>query len=363
MAQLSEGDELKCDEKVSYNPIFIVGYYHSGTTLLRDIIAKDPSIFSLKNESLFFRQLGTLRRQYPDLTNKATLVEYITFLIKLANLGFVPATLHGNNYSLVDLGIDQEKLDAIVDAAEQTLPRTTGDKYVMVFRLVAEKLTLYADKERWLDKGPGHVLHLQTILSEIEGSRAIEIVRDPRGTLGSRKLRMRKAWQESRERGGAFVDRSLNYDPILDSLRWRQMIRAGVNARSKFPERVLRVRYEDLVGQPETVVPQLAEFLGMSYRPELLNVDVVNSTSWAGENKSAGIVKIAVDKWREALTQEELYLIQTILRDEMNQLGYELEPLSRRFSAYVRIPLAIGQSTVRLSSRIRRRGRISSRRG
>lgn len=359
MVQFPENSILNHSENMSKNPIFVVGYYHSGTTLLQDIIAKDPNIFSLKGESLFFHQLNRLRRQYPDLTHKSTLIEFITFLVKLANLGFATTNMKGNDYSLADLGITQVKFDAIVDAVEQSISSTTGDTYVAVFRLVVEQLTLYAKKERWLDKGPNHVLYLQTMLSEIEGSRAIEIVRDPRAVLSSRKLRMQKEWQDTRAGIGALMDRSFNFDPILDSLRWRQMIRAGADARNNFPDRILRVRYEDLVGQPEMVVPQIAAFLGMPYQLELLNVRVVNSTSWTGENKEAGIVKVAVDKWRKSLSQEELYVIQTMLREEMNQLDYAPMSFLSKSGIYLRIPFMIGQSTVRLGSRLRRSVRVA----
>lgn len=323
--------------------------------MLKDIIAKDPNIYSLKNESLFFHQLNDLRRQYPDLANKPTLSEYITYLIKLANLGYVPTKRSGKDYSLLSLGITDEKFDAIVEAAERALPLASGDRYVTVFRLVIENLMLDAGKLRWLDKGPNHVLYLEWMLSEIEGSRAVEIVRDPRAVLSSRKLRMQQDWLEMREKKtGISSNRKSDFDPVLDSLRWRQMIRAGAKARNRYPERVLKIRYEDLVGQPETVVPQLTEFLEMSYVSKLLDVNVVNSTSWAGDNKAAGIVKVAVDKWRKTLTQEELHVIQTITRKEMNQLGYEPAPLSSRFSTYMRMPLILGRSTVRLGGRLRR---------
>lgn len=360
MIHLSEGVDLEYRENISKAPIFVVGYYHSGTTLLKHIIAQDPETYSLKNESLFFHHLDVLRRQYPDLTNKSTLRKYITYLIKLASLGFAPANWNGDDYTVADFGITQEKFDAIVAVVEKSLPAAKGDQHVMTFRLVAENLMLFAGKQRWSDKSPMHVLYLQTILTEIEGSRVLEVVRDPRAVLASRKLRMQEEWHEKRERGGAIVNRDLNFDPILDSLRWRQMIRSGADARSKFPDRVLRVRYEDLVTQPEVVIPQLTEFLGMLYRPELLDVNVVNSTSWTGENKAKGIVKVAVDKWRKTLTQEELFVIQTMLRPEMEELGYEPSPLPFNVSTYVRVPLMVGQSAVRLGNRFRSRRRFKS---
>jgi hypothetical protein len=337
------------------SPIFVVGYFHSGTTLMNNILSKEPTVFELIDESSFFLNLGGFHRDYPNLADQATLRAYVQHLVKLACLGFVRTGVQGETYTLADLGVTPEQLDSMVAEAAQARADTSGDGHVVVFRTVVDRLAREAGRERWLEKTPSHVLYLDTIFETLPDAQVIEVVRDPRAVLASRKLRMRKEWQSTREKGGALVDRKLNFDPILDSLRWRQMVRAGARAREQYPGRIMRLRYEDLVERPEELVPKTTGFLGLNYSPDLLGVKVVNSTSWSSANKEAGIVKVAVDKWRETLTQEELYLIQNLLRPEMARLGYQPAAVSPSMGTYARLPIMLGESTIRLGGRLRRR--------
>ena len=47
-------------------PIFIVGYIHTGTSLLKSMLRRDPSLFTAAGETHFYQDLNRYRRQFAD---------------------------------------------------------------------------------------------------------------------------------------------------------------------------------------------------------------------------------------------------------------------------------------------------------
>jgi hypothetical protein len=84
----------------------------------------------------------------------------------------------------------------------------------------------------------------------------IELVRDPRAALASRKHRRTDEWLDTKEAQEqlATADRTTNYDTLIDSYMWKESIDSARDARRDFPGRVLSVRYEDMVSDPETTI-------------------------------------------------------------------------------------------------------------
>ena len=94
-------------------PIFIVGYIHTGTSLLKTILRKDPTLFAAAGETHFFQDLVKIRAEFPDLSRDEVLREYVLFLIKLAYLGFKRAHQERAAYSLDDFGLTEAQLDRL----------------------------------------------------------------------------------------------------------------------------------------------------------------------------------------------------------------------------------------------------------
>jgi len=61
------------------------------------------------------------------------------------------------------------------------------------------------------------------------------------------------------------------YADVDDAVgRWRRSVEAILDARKRFPDRVLVVTYEDLVAEPEAVMEAIAERIGIEMSPVLL---------------------------------------------------------------------------------------------
>ena len=88
---------------------------------------------------------------------------------------------------------------------------------------------------------------------------------------------------------------------------------------------VLRLRYEDLVTDPEAHVRRLCAHAGLSYDPTMLDVPRSNSSFTPAVETSAtrGISRAAVDRWRAELTPTEIWIVERITGRCMDQFGYE----------------------------------------
>ncbi len=346
---------MQANPPTSRDPIFIVGYIHTGTSLLKSMLRKDPTLFTAAGETHFYQDLNRYRRQFANLDDPQVLRDYVYLLVALAFLGTKRANQRQDEYSLATFNLSEAQFGAIVDgarAAAASVP--AAQRHAALFGLVMDELTRLNGKQRWLEKTPEHVYFLQQILSVRPDARVIELVRDPRAALSSRKHRRTEEWLDAKEaQEQVEPDRSTNYDPLIDSYMWKESIDSARDARKNFPGRVLSLRYEDMVSEPETIIHRVCDFLDLPFRPEFLEVGWINATSKNAQNAGEGISKAAVDRWKKSLTPEEIYVCQMALRRELKEFGYAFEPVS--LGAKAKAPVVLGRSAAHLAARVARR--------
>lgn len=338
---------------VADTPIFVVGYMHSGTTLLHNILAAHPAVFAAADETRYFAYLPFLSGLYPDLRDDSVLDDLALLLADLIQRG-QPARLR----SLArrwrpepeDAALSAADLAAIRVAAQ---PRTYG----VAFRAVLDHLAARAGKTRWLEKTPQHVFLIDEILRGIPDARFVEIVRDPRDNLASKKKRkqaIRTATQLDRAQQRI---RTLErvYDPFWDALEWRLAVRAGQDARHAHPDRLHSLRYEDLIAQPETIVRAVCAFLGLDFAPEMLDVRWWNAAE-GDRSERKGIVADALGRWAQTLTPAEVALAQRVAGGPFRRAGYTPAPTPLR--AWLGIPWLLLRAGVGLIERLVRRWQL-----
>lgn len=336
-------------------PIFIVGYIHTGTSLLKSMLRKDPTLFTAAGETHFYQDLNRYRRQFADLDNPQVFCEYVYHLTALAYLGTKRANQRQEEYNLATFNLDEARFERVVAGAKRAAEDVPApQRHAALFGLVVDELTRLDGKQRWLEKTPEHVYFLQQILSVRADARVIDLVRDPRAALSSRKHRRTDEWLDAKEaQEQVEPDRTTNYDPLIDSYMWRESVDSARDARRAFPSRVLTVRYEDMVSEPEPTVRRICDFLDLPFRPEFMEVGWINATSKNAQNAGEGISRAAVDRWKKSLTPEEIYICQTALRRELKEFGYPFEPIG--LGAKAKTPVVLGRSAVHLAQRIGRR--------
>jgi hypothetical protein len=336
-------------------PIFIVGYIHTGTSLLKSMLRKDPSLFTAAGETHFYQDLNRYRRQFADLDNPQVFCEYVYHLTALAYLGTKRANQRQEEYNLATFNLDEARFERVVAAARRAVEAVPAtQRHAALFGLVMDELTRLDGKQRWLEKTPEHVYFLQQILSVRADARVIDLVRDPRAALSSRKHRRTDEWLDAKEaQEQVEPDRTTNYDPLIDSYMWRESVDSARDARRAFAGRVLTVRYEDMVSDPEPTVRHICDFLDLPFRPEFMEVGWINATTKNAQNAGEGISRAAVDRWKKSLTPEEIYICQTALRRELKEFGYPFEPIG--LGTKVKTPVVLGRSAVHLAQRIGKR--------
>jgi hypothetical protein len=335
-------------------PIFVVGYMHSGTTLMQKILGLNSSVYAGKAESRFFAHYNLIAEKFPNLQDDVCLHNYIDYLIKIIELGYGTTNYFGGNQqeqmAVQDLHSDGSLIAQIVNEAQKIR------KHKEIFVIVYNFLAIAANKTAWIEKTPRHIFHVEPILATLPMARFIEVVRDPRDILASKFRRQSDEWLNQRDQAKRELVKLIGgYDPIWDSIGWMTAIRAGNLAAQKFPNQILRIRYEDLVEDPKTKVKTICDFLGLEYADAMLDVAWVNATTvQAGVKK--GINNSAKGKWKKTLKPEAVALCQSITKSEMRLLTYAPEAVP--FAARAKALLVISYSGYEFFERLYKRWRL-----
>ena len=169
---------------------------------------------------------------------------------------------------------------------------------------------------RWGDKGPSYVRWIPQLERIFPDALYLHMVRDGRDSALSA---MRK-----------WGNHSWYFDIYYLMQNWARNIRAGQSAgRFLGEQRYLEVRYEQLVTEPESTVPQICEFLGERFEPTMLD-----HTGLARElvprsghyEVQEPVSTRSIGNWRKMGLFDQKVAIRVAGR-ELHELGYELPDL------------------------------------
>jgi hypothetical protein len=259
-------------------PIFIVGPMGSGTTLMRLIVDS--------HENIAIAQETSIMRAY--LAHK-----------------WIPFHRHGGDW-YGRLGWSDDELDVRVQ-----------EFYSGMF----ERFAAGQGKRRWGDKTPWHAWHLRELGRVFPEAVFIAMVRQPGAVASSVSERFRQTW------GGAVT-------------HWVNTTTEQVQRGIELGDRLLLVRYEDLVTDPGTTLREVFGWLDEPWSDRLLEHEKVHAergTAKKVEGASRSDKPIATDRvaaWTEGKTEQQL----TVLTERAGRLarvyGYEvreadvLEPMT-----------------------------------
>jgi hypothetical protein len=309
--------------------------------MLFRMFKKHSLLYTGSGETKFFQMLPMIRDLYPTLADPESLADYVRCVVGIIRFG-IPMDDAQLQYPGWDVA---EPVKAAIAAHVGSAPG-----YRSIFRIAFDVLAEQNGKVGWLEKTPGHVFNAAEIFQTIPGARFIEIIRDPRDTLASKRARRQRAIQEARTQRKRW---EIAYDPFWDSLSWRSFVRAGQRAAAEHPERYIQVRYESLVSAPSASLKDLCNFLDLPFEEQMLAVNKRNSAY--SEEFTEGITLGSIRRW-EQLPVGDLAVAQRILRREMDELEYppaRLNPLALGL-----IPLVLARSGFEFFLRLYRRFRL-----
>jgi hypothetical protein len=149
---------------------------------------------------------------------------------------------------------------------------------------------------------------------------------------------------------------------------WTGAIRKAASyANSGFAERILTVRYEDLVSNPEKLVREICAFLGEAFEHQMLDWQEQTKGVPARERHihsklSQPISDNNIETWRRRLSGPQCFVMESCLGNELRSLGYPML-FNRRLLRPVMAATATGFTLlapllVRISMHLRRRGLV-----
>ena len=138
----------------------------------------------------------------------------------------------------------------------------------------------------------------------------LHLVRDPRAVIASA---LPLDWGPTSARAGARW--------------WLGWIGAGLAAEARYPDRVLRVRYEDLVREPQPTLKGIGLRVGLALdRPWPKASGEAHLPAYTrGQHALVGrpADPARIDAWRRRLSPAQVATIESELRDALTMLGYE----------------------------------------
>lgn len=153
------------------------------------------------------------------------------------------------------------------------------------------------------------ILSAGDLLRLFPSARFVVLTRDPRANVSSQVVSFAN---------GRTFNRSISL--------WKECRSATKRLLASHPERVIEIRYENLVSDPVTSLRAVVEFLGYEWDEAVLDFDVPMSVAGADGTVEHRRFKSfdpgMLSKYREALTPAQVSLVEWRCRTEMAELGY-----------------------------------------
>jgi hypothetical protein len=277
-------------------PIFIGGLDRCGKTTLRAFLVSHPNI---SIPAVGSNMWTYFHDQFGDLSIAQNLDRCLDAMLHYKHVRFLKP--------------DANEIRALFRQGPAT--------YARLFGLFLEQHARREGKPRWGEQTGLIERYADRVFAAFPEGRMIHMLRDPR----DRYVESLKMWPNGRGRAGGAVARWL----YTTSLAYRNL--------KKYPDRVMILRFEDLVSMPEQTLQKVCAFIGETYHPSML--DMHGAPDHRARMMSAANGSLFslehIGMYRGVLSNYELAFIQSIIKRSLQNFGYEVDAI--RFSAFERL--------------------------
>jgi len=261
-------------------PVFIGGAARSGTTLLGDLLGAHPTHLCMPETSYKVHVLRRARWGRPD-ADLALGLSLVARHPKFKELG-IPLP-----------HVTTPSLSALFDPLLTTYAEVTGK----------------AGARIWIDQTPSNIAIGHTLLEQFPDAKLIHLVRDGRAIAAS------------------MIPLDWGPNNVVGAGRaWLRPIAQGLALEMAYPQRVLRVKYEDLVQDPRTVLLRLCQFAELEFTEAMTRGGGLRvPPTTAGQHALVGKPPdpSRADAWRRVLKPRDVEIFESEVRSLLALLGYE----------------------------------------
>lgn len=263
------------------------------------------------------RSGGTLLTRIFDQSNELKVAYDTTHYMRFAYKNYEPLK---DNYERLLLEMNDRlnkrwKLSINIEEIKDTILKYTNINNSIVYDSIMRSfLKINDDNIRWADRTVLRWGGIKPFLEMFPKGKVILNYRDPRAVLASYKL-------------STYLPEPMYLDIIFSTLSLFNFIASLGDASN----RVHLIKYEDLIEKPEYIIKKASQFLEISYKDEMLNVDQFKdfkgqkfNTDSSFTSQKESIDRSSKDLWKEKLTNIEIYFAEMILKNHMETLGFDL---------------------------------------
>ncbi len=194
----------------------------------------------------------------------------------------------------------------------------------------------------WIDHTPPNILNSLLLGEYYPNAKFIHLIRDPRGVAASA---LRLAWGPN--------------TPREFSTWWAFHIAHGFAMEQHFQERCLRVRYEDILSNPESSIQRICDFCEIAFHPNMLSSQQFVIPSYSAEQHRLVGMPPALNRalaWKSELHPLTAWKITSLLGELIDLLGYDRSLINApQTSMTEKLKWTVGLGIQKVLSPIRRK--------
>jgi len=268
-------------------PIFIVGNFRSGTTLLHRTLAKDPRFTGMKAWEIyvapsivqrklihwlmkFNRMLGNPVQKLINLFEKA-----------LKNYSYMHKTglneieedsqvfLHvWSSYDLFAFFPFPELIRNYIYYDDQ-VPQEQKDQDMTYYQEVLKRHIYSQNGKQYISKSPSYSPKVRTLHEKFPDAKFINLVRSPRRVIPSSVSMFSNHWKTYGDPEGEYPQPG---PEVIREQAKHWYIYPHQYLKNLPPDQYILVRYQDLVANPKTTVEAIYQRFGISITPEYQDI-------------------------------------------------------------------------------------------
>jgi len=288
---------------------FIIGIGRSGTTILNKILNSHPSIHSLPEANFLVFFLNGFK----DVTQFTP--EHIELIFEQISIFSLSQPLVGYEF---DINASKSKLVDIVC-------KTTLSYEQLCKTIYSEFKVSGNDKTSatiLVDKNPSYTIFVEEIATSMPEAKFIFLVRDYRANALSRKQ-------------SVYL---ISPEVAFNAYRWKLFNQTALNFAKKNKDKVLLLKYEDLVVDSEKEIKRICDFLGVKsedintgitqeYKIDFSNYNIDSKYEERFKKKYSDLNRplnsARLNSWETQLSSAEIKICDVMCSDFSMDLGYK----------------------------------------